>query len=486
MSQALQAGRSGPRKRALMGLLDADGWTWASVKAFFWFIVLIVMMAYIPDRAYYFIVNRTLDVGLLAWSPVNFCPAENKSLPCPAPGGAVIPWEPSPGALALPAPRTAGTVSQVGTKILYVGGSDGSAATNTTYIADVESGSFTAWTDGPALPEARSDAASVVIGSTIYLIGGTGPDAKPSTTIWTLTYDQEAKTFGEWTVVHGLALPEARTATSAIPVSDGLLIAGGIGPGGTPQATVWKATLDADGALGAFEVEPDLSHAVAFATMAQVGDYAWIWGGTDANGPSGAVQRGAIGLAPTPETPAPNATAAPLKLLQWAVSDGANMPYARTAAAGFAANGTMYVLGGDDGTGPKNELYWAIPDAKGQITGWKHLDQTDLPPAGLEGASAVVTGTNVVVIGGTTKDGVQTGAVRANLAPQEPFFQLGLVGAVVPALKIDGELGQQLGYLSAFGAGTVNGVIMIAIGWAYAHPKTVRGWIDRRRRRRAS
>ena len=41
------------------------------------------------------------------------------------------------------------------------------------------------------------------------------------------------------------------------------------------------------------------------------------------------------------------------------------------------------------------------------------------------------------------------GATRANLAPQEPFFQLGLVGATVPALKIDGEIGQQLGYLAA-------------------------------------
>lgn len=485
MSQAIQAGRSLKRRRALMGLLDADGWSWAAIKAFFWFTVLIVLLAYIPDRAYYFTVNRTLDIGLLAWSPVNFCPPENKTLPCPAPGGSVIPWEPLPAALALPAPRTAGAVAQVGTKLLYIGGSDGSAVTTTTYVSDAANGNFGTWATGPALPAGRVDAAVAVIGSTVYLVGGAGSDGKPVTTIWTLTYDQTAKTFGAWTEIATLALPAARSAPSAIPVSDGLLIAGGLAADGSPQATVWKSTLDAKGVLGAFSEQPPLQDPIARATMAQVGDYAWVWGGTDAKGPSGAVQRGLIGVPPTTATPGPNATPPPLVLLQWAVSDRATLPGPRTAASGFAANGTMYLVGGNDGSGPKNQLYWAIPNSKGDIQSWSHLDQTDLPAAGLQGGSAIVIGSNAFIIGGTTKDGVQAGSVRANLAPQEPFFQAGLVGAVIPALQINGEIGQQLGYLSAAGAGTVNAIILILIGWAYAHPATVRGWIDRRRRRRS-
>src|SRR3990172_2657191 len=106
MTQALPAGTPIRRRRALMGLLDAGGWAWAAVKAAIWFVLIILLLGYIPDRAYYFTVNRTIDVGLLAWSPVNFCPAENKTLPCPAPVGAVIPWEASPGELSLPEPRT--------------------------------------------------------------------------------------------------------------------------------------------------------------------------------------------------------------------------------------------------------------------------------------------------------------------------------------------------------------------------------------------
>src|SRR6185436_16977306 len=125
---ALPAGRATTRGRALFGLLDRDGWGWASVKAVFWFILIIFLLGYIPDRAYYFTVNRTIDLGVLAWSPINLCPPENESLPCPAPVGAIVPWHGSPDELALPQPRTDGTVVQVGTKLLYVAGSDGTTA----------------------------------------------------------------------------------------------------------------------------------------------------------------------------------------------------------------------------------------------------------------------------------------------------------------------------------------------------------------------
>src|SRR5919206_1775865 len=109
-TRALPAGTTRTRGRALFGLLDASGWAWASVKAVFWFILIIFLLGYIPDRAYYFTVNKTIDLGILAWSPVNFCDPSNESLPCPAPQGAVVPWQPSPPELALPQGRTDGGV----------------------------------------------------------------------------------------------------------------------------------------------------------------------------------------------------------------------------------------------------------------------------------------------------------------------------------------------------------------------------------------
>ena len=85
--QALGPGTAVPRRRALFGLLDADGWGWASVKAFAWLIIIIFMLGYLPDRAYYLTVGRTVDLGVLVWSPINLCPPSNQNLPCPAPVG---------------------------------------------------------------------------------------------------------------------------------------------------------------------------------------------------------------------------------------------------------------------------------------------------------------------------------------------------------------------------------------------------------------
>jgi hypothetical protein len=135
--QALPSGMIVPRRRALFGLLDADGWAWAGLKAAVWLVIIILLLGYIPDRAYYFTVNRTIDLGVLAWSPVNFCSNENEALPCPAPRGAVTAWHQSPQELALGGPRTDGTAIQLGSKILYIGGSDGQAAQSTVFVAPI-------------------------------------------------------------------------------------------------------------------------------------------------------------------------------------------------------------------------------------------------------------------------------------------------------------------------------------------------------------
>ena len=88
--------------------------------------------------------------------------------------------------------------------------------------------------------------------------------------------------------------------------------------------------------------------------------------------------------------------------------------------------------------------------------------------------------------GGQSGNATLSSATRTNLAPQAPFFQLGLFGATIPALKIDGELGQQLGMLSSAGAATGNFAIMIFLGWIWAHKVQVRAWMNRRRSRRGA
>lgn len=560
MAKALPAGRA-IRRRPVFGLFDGDGWGWASAKAFFWLLVIIMTLGYIPDRAYYFVVSRTLELGILGWSPVNLCPPENGTdMPCPVPAGAVIPWQASPAEASLPQARTGGSAAQLGKNLLYIGGTDGTTASASTFVAQVDKGNFGAWAEGPALPEARTNAGLAILNGTAYLVGGLGPDAQPTNTVWSIGLNPDTSALGTWTPDPKTplpTLPEVRSGAAVVAVADGIVVIGGIGPNGAPTSTVWKSTVDANGKLLAFKEQPALLHAVTDATAALEGTFLWVYGGSDARGPTAVVQRadyGAISTAtgsaapglpsgapsalPPAVTPAPAATtsasqaatgtaappapagttapaatsapsqapaatsaqsqlpagtaappapapaasgAVPEGVVKWAVSDAANLPAPRTGAAGFAANGALYLVGGSDGSTPKREMYWALPNANGDLPGgWRHLDKTDLP-TGIVDAAPVVTGSTIVLIGGATQSGPVATSMRASLAPQEPFFRLGLVGIVVPALQIGGEIGQQLGYLAAAGIGTGNFVILVIVGWALNHRPQLKAWWERRR-----
>ena len=115
---------------------------------------------------------------------------------------------------------------------------------------------------------------------------------------------------------------------------------------------------------------------------------------------------------------------------------------------------------------------------------WQTLSQTDLGQ-GIEGAAARPLG--LVRVHLRRPDGQRPhrrGRARTYLAPQPPFFQLGLLGATVPGLKLDGEIGQQIGYLNAATVGAVNFILLILIGWGFAHKERVREIVAARRRRR--
>lgn len=479
--QALGAGAPIPRKRVMFGLLAADGWGWASVKAFLWVLIIIFMLGYLPDRAYYFTVGRTVDLGVLVWAPINACPPTNETLPCPPPTGAVIPWQPSPEELRLPQPRTGGSIIQNGTTLLYIGGSDGAKAVDTVYVSQVVgTGNFDKWTDGPTLPEPRSGASVAFVSGSVYVIGGRDAAGVPTDTIFALNPDPKTGALGEWTV-SDIKLPEGRADAAGVVSPTGLLLIGGSNANG-PVNTTWKSEPTAAGVLGEWTVEAPLVFPQTNAIAAVIGDYVWLYGGSDANGPVGAVQRAEFGrpaIEGLPDNPDEG------KVIRWAVNNDANLPAARTEASGWSANGAIYLVGGEDASGaPQSQLYWAIPTTEGEIPEWKHLDVSDLPSGGLAGGAPVILGPDVILVAGTTDTGVLTSSVRANTSPQSPFFSLGILGAVIPGLKLDGEIGQQLGYTAAATVGMANFALLVVIGYMFAHKAQTVAFFHRLRSRR--
>jgi len=479
------------RRRTFFGLFDADGWSWAIVKASAWFVIIVTMLGYIPDRAYYFTVQRTVDLWpvaisfakqptadntLFKWPVVNFCPPENETLPCPAPVGATLPWHPAPAEIQLPAPRVDGATAVIGETYLYAGGSDGKAAVATTYVSHaVGTGNLDKWTEGPALPEARSDAAYFAFGDTLYLFGGYGPDGVPTTTAYSLTVGSDG-TLGEWKANDALALPEPRAGGSMVTVSDGVVVMGGT-DGTAPKRSVWKSQLVATGGLGPWVAQQPLYEENVDGVAMHVGDIIFVIGGRNLSGePVTTVQQGLVGGGP-------NATAKDPNLVEaWRVSEQTNLPVARANMSGFTANGAIYVQGGADASGPKAETWWATPDAEGVIAEWNNLPELDLGE-GIEGSGGIVSGAHGFILGGQTAGGPTAGIARTYLAPQEPFFQLGVLGATIPGLKLGGEVGQQIGYLNAATVGAVNFIVLLLVGWGFAHKDRVREILAKRRRR---
>ena len=478
------------RRRTMFGLLDADGWTWASIKATFWFLLVIFLLGYVPDRAYYFTVSPTVDLGYNAISPVNLCPAENnrgdRALPCPPPAGSVVPWEESPAELALPAGRDRAGTFASGENLYLVGGetADGPIASVLSTVVS-EDGNLGAWQEGPALPEPRSGAIVLNLSGVPYVIGGSDASGSPTSTVFAGLVEEGVLT--GWEAADDLALPVALSDHAGVPTGNGLYVFGGRTADGLSAAT-YRSSLTTTGQIRLqpwVEVtELPLPEARANATAVSLGGSVYVIGGEGPDGVSNTVFY--LGLDTQGQPAVDHDSGRPFG---WGVSVGqsasAALPEPRAGHTSFANSGAVYVLGGRTGDGTAAATnYWAVPNAAdGTISEWLALDATDLPSP-RQGAAAAVVGSYVFLAGGSDGQQPLDSSLRAGLAPQPAFFRLGLFGVTVPALSIKGEIGQQLGYIVAGTAALGNFVGLVVVGWMFSHRReTFRffQWISRGR-----
>ena len=401
--RALSPGAVAPR-RVLFGLLDANGWGWAGVRSVLWTLVIILMLGYIPDRAYYLTVSPTVELGLNMASLVNICPAENEGLPCPAPAGALIPWKNATEA-DLPGDGVDGSLLQAGAHLYYIGGTTGTAtrvATTSVSVATIDAAGLSAWTAGTPLPEARAHAAVAFFAGKAYVIGGASDTTSATTSVYVGTPDAASGLITIWERLDALELPAARSGASATAVSDGIVVLGGEGADRSPTTTVWKAKLGASGELEPWATFLELPEPRSFAAAAVVGDSIYVWGGKGASGPAAAALRGDIAVAPTAATshsaPVVNPDQGDAEIgtiYRW---DGgpleSNLPTPRDGAALWSANGTLYVAGGTAAGGASSSVY-AVDLASGAVALVGTL------PQAVAHAIAVVSAGKLYLLGGT-------------------------------------------------------------------------------------
>ena len=184
---------------------------------------------------------------------------------------------------------------------------------------------------------------------------------------------------GEWKEApEALALPEARSGGAATATADGLLLIGGANADG-PVATTLKSDFNAAGALGKWTPEKPLATAQTGATAGVVGDFVWLFGGRDANGPVG--DRPARQLRPAGRRGPPRRTPTRARSSRWATSTPrANLPGAAGGRRGLGGQRrALRRRRRPMDPRPHAEVYWAIPTNDGDIAEWKHLEVSDLP-----------------------------------------------------------------------------------------------------------
>jgi hypothetical protein len=478
--RALPAGSS--RRRVLFGALDADGWTWAGIRAFGWFLLLVLLLGYIPDRAYYFTVFPTVDIGANIASPINLCPPGNGDLPCPAPKGAVVPWQGNPAELSLPEGRTDAAVIPAGTNLYLVGGRGPSGASSTVFVTTVSAdGNLAPWKLAKPLPAARTAASVVVLSGTTLLLGGADQSGAATDTVYEAVVSNGSLT--DWKARPDLKLPVPLAGATVVAGTNSIWLIGGQGADQSYSRKVYRSVLNSSVNPPTFGPWQEQSALVlpagrALAFGAQVGNYLYVIGGQDAHGAQAGVFRLQLDAAGDPAVD-PTTKG----VLGWSASTPTqSLPEARSDAAGFVSNGGIYIVGGSDAAGrPTGSFYWTVPDASGNVPGgWQRLQADNLPANGPRiGAAAVVTSGQAFVIGGTGDKGPSVATFRANVAPAPPFFALGLVGATVPALSIKGDIGQQLGYLDAAIVGGTNFALLVLVGVAFSHRRGTRRLFSR-------
>ena len=478
--QALPQGAT--RRRAAFGLFDADGWTWAGLKATFWFLFIIFMLAVVPNWAYYFTTSNTIQVGYNFASIINLCPADNEDLPCPAPMGAMKPWQASPEELAMPSARSGASVYQSGSTVYLLGGLVEGTATDEVLVTEVtDEGNLVPWTESTPLPEPRSNATVGLFSGTPYLIGGYDVDGVPTDTVYRGIVEEGVLT--GWELADGedrtepLTLPQPLAGAGVVTGTGGFVLVGGTDIDGNPTNGVYLAwTEEAGQVLQPWEplenlaLPEDRTDVVA----AMIADFVYVIGGEGSEGATDTVFRLNLHEG-EPETDEAG------NLVGWAIAPESNaLPAARVDATTFTSNGAVYVIGGFDAEGaPVDSMLWMVPDTTtGDYEGWEQLDQTDLPVA-TASAPIVGIGPHAFIFGGETPDGASDGSLRAEISPRPPFFQLGIAGATIPGLSIKGEVGQQLGYLNAMGVGMLNFAILIIIGVAASRPESSKRVIGR-------
>lgn len=224
--------------------------------------------------AFTLVSGATFSPSTISWTPTTALPRALQGL----------------GAVFVPSPASAYPNNYV----FVVGGAADSTnvATTSVFRAVVQSnGALGAWTNGAGvapLPAARAYAATAAAtaynspldttttAAYLYALGGVDSAGTTVSTVYVAKV-AAAGDVGAWQTT--TALPAALHAASAVVFRGYLYLAGGASGTNVPSSAVYRAAVNADGTLGAWQSLGALPGAVAFGSLLDFGPYLYMVGG---------------------------------------------------------------------------------------------------------------------------------------------------------------------------------------------------------------
>ena len=248
------------------------------------------------------------------------------------------------------------------------------------------------WTATTPYPVAFSSQNAVINGDFIYVLGGktaAGGTENPLSSVLRAQIHSDG-TLGPWQATAAMPAPRYIHATAAD--SEHLYVVGGW-DGRNIQDTVWRATFLPDGNLGDWISVTRYPTNLTLHKTVIVGGRIYVMGGWTGSQSLHDVRVADLTTDGTGD---------------WRTTKRLPQTLYRMAAA--ATSDTIYVVGGYTTDGKSAAVYYAQPQADGQLSQW--MSATALPTA-LDYASAVIHDGRLVVMGGNSNNGPQRAVYAA-------------------------------------------------------------------------
>lgn len=205
--------------------------------------------------------------------------------------GALHPFTAS--SVSLPVPVLGAIAAVVGNAIYVIGGSPDLVFTNAVSRTAVDaSGTLQPFTAGPSLITLRANPGVAIAGSFLYVLGGRNANGALATVERSPIAPD--RTLGAFATLTGVTLVTARFSPCVVIARSSLYVIGG-NDGTSALATLERATVGADGTIGAFSTVPGVALATARSGHAceVIGDWLYVLGGSGA-APLASIERAQI------------------------------------------------------------------------------------------------------------------------------------------------------------------------------------------------